>query len=498
MFFLNIHHWLRWQAVFLLLCLGLAGCSTVRVSKGRKTYEGAEIKGTRTYELRVQDLVREPVGVNERVVMAPEEILRRYKREEWRATWDNVTRKRFLALAGVHEEYKGEQDFAELILAPLIPLAGMASTPVHREQGVAFLAGGVAVLPFVTLANKLETVERNRKEIELKPLDKVEDAKQTELNGFRFEWDVEDASGDVLGKGKVRWPEPIELPWVKWVLKRPLDETWRFAVKSDELTVSGVTRKAFQVDLKDAIHREWPNPKNRPMPSLKVTGLRVTDWNGKKVETVIAGYPHQLEISIKNGFLSSTAYLVRPVLTLDNEKKVEIETDSRAKVIGAREEVKIRVPLTFHLDTEDSVREVSGWLEDGFGRRLADISTSVRVRATEAPDLELGDTAFHPEQGRTPGKLLLTLPNRGKGDARGIWIEIYLPRANDNTFITANVKVDHIAADTAKDVEVLLPEQFLQERKSIPVRFKITEALGLPPILTERDVRVLDSEEENP
>lgn len=473
----------------LLLC---SSCSTINVTHRAEFREGPEIRGTEHFRMNVDRFVREPSGENERVSIVPERIDRHFKIEHWRKKWDDVERERNLAVAGVHDDYSSVMDFFDSTLfAPIFPLLALYSVSANGADWVCIPSAFTSWLPFVCLVGPVtEVVQKNVDDRKVEPLDKVEMGRFAQLDCKRINWVVLDPDGSRRGRGRVYGSEPIELPWVKWILEQPDITSFRISVSSSDLDLVGNTNGILNVDLKDAIFRKWPNEGDRPMPSLTVRHELLDADATNSLDKLMTGQRAWVRIEVSSSTFSSPTYLLEPFVEGKSVSNV-IETLPPAmqclkRGSSTRFDIPIYVPLQFQ---EDELSFKVG-IRDVFGRVFEASALNVAIKQTLLPDLTVHSAEISRDQADSSAwNLVVTVRNRGSGAAKNVVVTLLSCGADVHAVEKQGV-VDKIEP-FGRDQVVLKIKLGESPGLVIPTHLRLQENLGMPPVEAKVNVPIV-------
>lgn len=472
-----------------LVCL-VSGCTTIRSTPGFEVVEGKEIRGSERFELAIRGIDSRPDGSRQQIRIQPDTIARTYDVEKWRKTWRDVERDRYLAVAGVHDNYDPGIDLiVDPFIAAVCAVFWLPSAVVALEDGgdmfKAFSAGVVSILPFMNMEKVRETVVLDAEQRLVAPTNKRETVTSDRIQGRRIDWELSRA-GETVARNRVRWPEPLALDWCEWVLDQPAQTNFVLTLTSDELVVSGETRFRIGADLTDAVRRRWPDAADRP--KLNVTpAIRLLDDKKRPVDRLRAGDPGYLEIEARNGLLGPTAYGL--TTDLQTQGDVELAADPVAAIpfVSARDTRTILVPLRIHLQAPDGTCRVQATLADVFGRKTAPATLSFPVVHRDLPDVQVFTAVIEPNESGTHA-LVITLRNAGAGTAEEVRVSLTgLPPGLSATRRDAVLP----SIDSMERAAVTLPVSLSTDQVELPIQLEITERLGLPPVRTTFNAAVV-------
>ena len=238
----------------ILLLILLAGCRTINSSDNSSDYRGADIPATEKYELVIADYGCVPSRDGQKIVIQPQEIKKSINVQMWRRSWQDVTRKRYLSVVGIHDDYSFMCDIssdliAGCIIGPLGLCIGILDLPLgETEIFMDGLAAFVGILPGISysVSAKTELVKKHYKEQKISPELKTSITSAAFIRGMVIDWELSDVSGFCFKSGHVKWPEPIVIPRSDWLSEKPQQSTLTLKVSSRDISLSGNTVKTWQ------------------------------------------------------------------------------------------------------------------------------------------------------------------------------------------------------------------------------------------------------------
>ncbi len=479
----------------LMAILFTNGCSTIQTTSRHEVNEGKEIKGTEQFELRIARLTEKPLNQQQKVLLEPEAVIRTYQVEQWRKSWNEVTRKRRLAVIGVHNDYNFGMDvFGDIFIgafgAVFSPIALLMSPDDNGEALVACLSATLGILPFVSGISKgvvTETVDLDIEERLVKPVTKTEEVPSTRINNTRLDWTVLRPGVSDAETGRIRWPEPILLPWCDWVLDQPDKRIFNLTVSSEDITVSGQTKIRMEANLNDVVLRQWPNPVNRPKLGLSLSSV-LLDSAGKPLNKLRAGSQAILRLHLKNGVFSPAAYALTPQITALSGPELRWGSPPVVDYVPARDSKSVDVPIQLPLDAPDGIIKLNLQCLDLFNRLTEPTVVELACAHTDLPQLQIFTTTIEPSEDGSGRLLKVTLRNSGQGPADQVRVRLeQLPpgmRCDQ-----AEQVVEHL--DARARGTAIFPIVFTADAVEAPVTLRITESLGLAPVVATVKAAVL-------
>lgn len=494
----------RYRIIYLMLAMAImtSGCITKRTTAKSNEYEGPEIRGTERFELQVKEFQRKTAGKNEEIRLVPEHIKRHYKVEKWRKNWNEVHRDRFLAVAGVHDNYNAAADlfvdpFAAALLGGIMTPIGVLAmmTGFGTDLFVHGCSALVSILPLVRYDEVKETVDLNIRERQLVPVAKTDDLPSRLINGKRIDWEAIRADGRREDSGRVAWPDPIMLPWCLWVLDDPLVSNYLVKVSSRDVELKGVKQDRLDVDLRDAINRQWPAPKDRPGLRASIKKATWRDKDGREVFALSAGSNLRLEVEVSNPLFSSDAYYlqIKPVVT--GGPALEWGAASTITWLDSFSSQSLMIPVRIPLDTPTATTRISLGGTDVFGRSMDPLIVEASCVRTDLPELSIFSAVIRPvrEDDRLNGHdyvMEVVVRNRGDGEAREVSVQVE-SAAENATRSTVQLVIPAIEPHARQAVLHPVKSAIRAGVADFPARFTLTEELGMAPVVEELPVAII-------
>lgn len=415
----------------------LAGCSTIQTTPMRKVSEGAEIPGTDKYEIRVSSLSASMQGPIDAVAIVPSSITRHYSVRQYEEQWNEVTRRRYVAVAGVDKQYHVFMDiFGDPLMGviflpiftPALPFAIFSSD--GRKDFIPPLAGGyVGLLPLVNWAPEPpinETVKQNIRKTSLQNIDKQVMASSDKLNGKAVKWKVYRVSdGYIKGVGQVKWPQPIGLPLCDWVLDDLLIPSLRIELSSDDLILSGTT--TWNLDGETNLHtlaeRRWPDPASRPAFHSEVQFVRWLDHYGNPLQVLKSGQKGAMEIQLCNLQRATPSYLLNiRGATNGGSAFISWADVPSVKYLPGNSSTNIRIPFRIPARLPEPASTVDMVAVDIFGRKTPACIVNMPLRQLDFPQFGIYTAVVRSRGGKH--ELVLDVRNRGRGEANQVMVTL--------------------------------------------------------------------------
>lgn len=480
----------------LLVC---SSCSTVNVTHREQYHEGPEIKGTERYWMKVDRYAREARGREELVTIVPDSIERRYKVEHWRKQWDVVERRRHCSVIGVHPEYDPIKEVSmDLICGGLLLVTSPLGVPISlidsdKDFLLRIAGSSVSILPFVTteIPSVTETVEKHVDLRKVDPISKVDRASFSQLADKRFDWIVLRPDGTRQDRGRVRGNTPIKIPWVDWTLDQPDVPFWNISVSSSDLDLVGNLDGVLDVDLRDALWRQWPDEEGRPLPSLKVQHAIVDATTSNRLERLGTGKCASVSFEVKSGMFSSPAYMLEAFVECPAVSNLVVAVPPPRRWLKRWSEAQFAVPIQIPLMYQEDGLQLLVGVRDVFGRVYGAATQTVAVVQTPLPDLAVHTAEIRRGAGSaSTGELLATIRNRGAGAAEDVRIAVLSATTLDDV-VLAEGRIARIEPFDRNQVSltVRIPASL---SPVVPVRLRLSELLGVPPVEVKLEVPFVD------
>lgn len=476
-----------------------AGCMTRRSTPMHDVYEGPEIKGTERFEMGIKNIYRNASGVNESLTISPEYVTRHYKVEKWRKTWNEVDRKRFAAVAGVHDNYSFGMDifgdfFAAAFVGTIGTTIGILMSPV--DDGEMFINGisaVVSVLPLVSYGEKNEVVDLDIVEKKLDPVAKADGVSSSMLDGKRINWEILAQDASRKDKGKIKWPEKIEIPWCDWVLDDPSALYFDLGVDTDELDLKGTKRVRLNIDLKDAVTRKWPKAKDRPPFKTTVKSAEWVDAAGRPLKSLRAGSKAKLIVKISNPWFTNPSYLIQLQSSPVAGPQLELIGSPQLKALDSGSSATLQASVKVPLDAPSETSKINLMLVDAFDRTSPVFTMDTLCEKTDLPELGVYTVTLKPlpeSKGNFTHELELVIRNSGAGEARQVTVSL------------ENIPGTLSVASTSQTIESLKPfsrgavtfpaiASFAGDTVDFPLGIRLTEELEMDPVIESMNATIM-------
>lgn len=424
------------------------GCRTVSTLDKRSVHERTDESAPVRYELVVDRFVTRPRGVDEEVDIVVDKA-RRYVsaivvEEEWR----EIQRDRVIAVAGVHPEYSFEYDvaweplmgFAAVALSPaLLAIALLPGDEGENAPGVITRLwnatvgiGGIALgaIPLMNMQADAvrETNRTNRTKRETGVRTNATYVSTASVQGADIDWRLVNSAGNQVSAGRVRWPQPIVLPWTEVVLREPRNRQFNLLIASTNVMLTGVDRCALAVDVMAAVRRRWVSFKDAPLFQAGVSSVSWVDAGGNQLTGRIAGSTAYLRIVATNPLAASAAsYGIVPVIEGERGRipaKIQKTTD----VLEPGSAEALYAQVSADALSKNDGHPLGITVEDYLGRRSAAYSVALPAEYKSRAELQVFLVEpCEPLRVNSTNCLSIVIRNKGRAPAAGVDVKIVDP-----------------------------------------------------------------------
>lgn len=480
-----------------VLALGAAtcctiGCSTISTRRESTIKEGRDIPGTERYGIHITNVVQTAEGLSEKLVLKSDGATRRVDVERFEESWDMVERARYLSVAGVNADYSFSNDLivdpiwgglmalvSPIILIPTLMLPTEPGFPTYSERLVLVSrwigTAVIGILPFINPCGDIdgvrETIRANDNRRRIEPSTRIETTRPDELSGKAVAWKIQLENGKEIGKGRIKWPEAIDIPLCKWVLANPAEHAFKLALASDTLDVSGAVDSSISFDLRDVVRRQWPDSTDAPQVRMSVESATLVGDDGKALAVLRAGTSTRIRVTVKNQLKESApAYDIKPVLNFGSDL-VQTKGESHVGLLRPGETSTCDVQLFAPAFAAGSEVQCRLGLIDLVGRRSPEVTIPLSIGRSERPALQIFlVTPMLSPKANSTNEITVVVRNRGQVPATRVMVDIrHLPpgcivvgappvldliAANGQTSVAIPVRIGNISGRFQVNVEV--------------------------------------------
>lgn len=505
-------------------CVGMAlltGCSTISVTPQSRIVEGPMIPGSEYYEVPGVNIVRQADGLNEKFTLDADQIYRCYKVTQTEEKWNEVQRKRYLAVVGVHEDYRLWVDLGEPFFAIGAAFAGCIVPPLvllsppnpfeNLPKAIKVdtcLAGVVvaAALPGVSCCSNLvtaidysmgkgpapraETVEKNVMLTPLPPKQKKEvcsDQKKVNLAVA-----VRNEQGKLV-KQTSSFPGGSLSLGLDTLLSDDANTNLTFQISSQEpVRLTGEKKQfAFSYKTEDLVRRllaAKPDPSAYAPVGLALSSPQIDDReNGNGDGKLQAGEQGSITLTVANSG-SSDGYLVCAE-SMSCSGDIQLYKSDETALLRSGKSARVFVPFSIPLKAPDGEETVRFIAKDALGRQSSPLSVRLPYTHRDLPELLISSVKLS----RIPNErdlysLEVNIRNRGAGAAEKVKVAVSgLPLSAQ--LLDKEVFADEIGALSRKTVFIKVRIPGNEPARNLKLNLAASERLAVGN--TAREVELL-------